>query len=84
MVPGRGTFLEEALAMAGADLVTREVGTGDRRKVVVRPTAAGRAAWDRYIFEGMAREQQLLHALTRDELVELNRLLRKVTLSLDE
>jgi DNA-binding MarR family transcriptional regulator len=70
--------------LVAADLVTREVSAGDRRRVVVRPTPAGRAVWDRYIFEGMAREQQLLQALTQDELVELNRLLRKVTLSLDE
>jgi tagatose-1,6-bisphosphate aldolase len=46
-------------------------------------TAAGRAAWDRYIYEGMARERQLLHALSLDELSRLNALLRKVMLSID-
>jgi hypothetical protein len=49
--------------------------------VLVRPTAAGRAAWDRYIFEGMAREQQLLRALSLEELSQLNALLRKVMLT---
>src|SRR5512147_479987 len=46
--------------LVAADLVTREVGTSDRRRVTVRPTAAGRAAWDRYIFAAMERDQQLL------------------------
>jgi DNA-binding MarR family transcriptional regulator len=69
--------------LVAAELVTREVDAADRRRVLVRPTAAGRAAWDRYIFEGMAREQQLLHALSLDELSQLNALLRKVMLSID-
>lgn len=63
--------------LVAADLVTRESDSRDRRRVVVRPTAAGRAAWDRFVFEGMAREQRLLRALSEDELAELNRLLRK-------
>jgi DNA-binding MarR family transcriptional regulator len=66
-----------------ADLVTREVDAADRRRVLVRPTAAGRAAWDHYIYEGMAREQHLLRALSLDELTRLNALLRKVLLSIE-
>ena len=66
-----------------AGLVTREVDAGDRRRVLVRPTAAGRAAWEKHIFEGMAREKHLLRALSHDELVQLNALLRKVILSLE-
>ncbi|MGX6604195.1 MarR family winged helix-turn-helix transcriptional regulator [Micromonosporaceae bacterium Da 78-11] len=70
--------------LVAAELVTRQVDATDRRRVLIRPTAEGRAAWNRYIFEGMARDQQLLHALTPAELVRLNGLLRKVLLSLGE
>jgi len=69
--------------LVAAALVTRDVDASDRRRVLVRPTVAGRAVWDRYIFEGMAREQQLLHALSLDELGQLNSLLRKVIVSID-
>jgi DNA-binding MarR family transcriptional regulator len=51
--------------------------------VLIRPTAAGRAAWDKHIFEGMARDQQMLSALSVDELRQLNALLRKVMRSLE-
>ena len=70
--------------LVASGLVTREVDPQDRRRVVVRPTAAGREAWDRYVYEGMARERQLLRALTERELVQLNALLRKVVRSFDE
>jgi DNA-binding MarR family transcriptional regulator len=70
--------------LVAADLVTREVDPRDRRRVLVRPTAAGRKAWDHYIFEGMAREQHLLRALSLDELARLNALLRKVMLSIQD
>ena len=69
--------------LVGAGLVNREVDGADRRRVIIRPTAAGRAAWNRYIFEGMERDQQLLSALTDDDLLTLNALLRKVMLSLE-
>ncbi len=69
--------------LVAAGLVTREVGTSDRRKVLVKPTAAGRAAWDRYVYEGMAREQGLLSALSLEELTQLNKLLRKVLVSIE-
>jgi DNA-binding MarR family transcriptional regulator len=69
--------------LVASGLVTREVDPLDRRRVVVRPTTAGRAAWDTYVHQGMAREQHLLHALSPRELVQLNSLLRKVVLSLD-
>jgi DNA-binding MarR family transcriptional regulator len=70
--------------LADAGLVTREGDAVDRRRVIVRPTSAGRAAWDRYVHEGMTREQHLLAALSASELAQLNRLLRKVVLALDE
>ena len=70
--------------LAEAGFVTRQVDPVDRRRVMVRPTAAGRRAWERCVFEGMAREQHLLHALTMRELTQLNKMLRKVMLSLDQ
>ena len=70
--------------LAEAGFVTRQVDPVDRRRVMVRPTAAGRKAWERCVFEGMAREQHLLRALTPRELTQLNTLLRKVVRSLDE
>ena len=70
--------------LADAGLITREGDSIDRRRVIVRPTPAGRAAWDRYVHEGMTREQRLLAALNPNELAQLNRLLRKVVLALDE
>jgi tagatose-1,6-bisphosphate aldolase len=48
---------------------------------MVRPTTAGREVWDGYVHEGMAREQDLLGALSTKELNQLNALLRKVLLS---
>jgi DNA-binding MarR family transcriptional regulator len=69
--------------LVSSGLVTREVDPLDRRRVMVRSTAAGREAWDRYVHQGMAREQHLLHALSPRELVQLNALLRKVILSLE-
>jgi DNA-binding MarR family transcriptional regulator len=69
--------------LASSGLVTREVDPLDRRRVMVRPTTAGREAGDSYVHQGMSREQHLLHALTARELVQLNTLLRKVILSLE-
>jgi DNA-binding MarR family transcriptional regulator len=70
--------------LVASGLVTREVDPLDRRRVVVRPTAAGSAAWDKYVHEGMRREQHLLRALSPRELEQLNTLLRKVVRSLAE
>ncbi|WP_430779798.1 MarR family winged helix-turn-helix transcriptional regulator [Actinoplanes sp. G11-F43] len=67
-----------------AGLITREVDGADRRRVIVRPTKAGREMWNRYIFKGMAVDQRALSALSHDELVQLNGLLRKVLLALEE
>ena len=69
--------------LVAAGLVTREADDTDRRRVLIRPTAAGRAAWDKHIFEGMERDRRALDALSHDELVQLNALLRKVTESLE-
>jgi DNA-binding MarR family transcriptional regulator len=70
--------------LVAAGLVTREVDPLDRRRVVVRPTPAGSAAWDKYVHEGMRREQHLLRALSPDDLEQVNALLRRVVRSLGE
>lgn len=70
--------------LATAGLVTREVDPLDRRRVLVRPTQAGREEWDRWVHRGMVREQELLQALSRRELEQLNALLRKVVLSFEQ
>lgn len=66
-----------------AALVTRETDSSNRRRVLVRPTRAGRAAWNKSVHAGMRREQEVLGALTTKELVQLNSLLRKVVRSLE-
>ncbi|MBB2941703.1 DNA-binding MarR family transcriptional regulator [Actinoplanes lutulentus] len=70
--------------LAEAELITRQVDGADRRRVLIRPTQKGRDMWNRYIFEGMARDQQALGALSGEELGKLNDLLRKILLSLGE
>ncbi|XVV14527.1 MarR family winged helix-turn-helix transcriptional regulator [Actinoplanes sp. CA-131856] len=69
--------------LVAAELVTRQHDDTDRRRVIIRPTAAGRAAWSKYIFEGMERDRKLLGALSHEELIQLNGLLRKVLLDLE-
>lgn len=70
--------------IADAGLVTRTVDPSDRRRILVRPTAKGRATWQHYVAEAMEREASVLQALSAAEKRQLNALLRKVLLSLDE
>jgi DNA-binding MarR family transcriptional regulator len=70
--------------LAEAGFVTREVDPVDRRRIIVRPTSSGRARWTELIGKGMAREQQLLQALSEQEKTQLNALLRKLLLSLED
>ncbi|MFC4064140.1 MarR family winged helix-turn-helix transcriptional regulator [Actinoplanes subglobosus] len=70
--------------LAEAGLITRQMDGADRRRVLVRPTQEGREMWSKYIFKGMAVDQRALHALDSEELAQLNGLLRKVLLSLEE
>jgi DNA-binding MarR family transcriptional regulator len=65
-----------------AGLVTREVDPVDRRRVIIRPTEAGRTAWDEHIFEGIERDRRMFAPLSHDEMVALNALLRKVVRNL--
>ncbi len=64
--------------------VTREVDPLDRRRVIVRPTALGRATWTAHLHPGMERERHLLAALTPRQLEQLNALLRTVLLSFED
>lgn len=64
--------------------VTREVDPLDRRRILIRATASGRATWTEHLHAGIAREGDLLSALTPRELDQLNALLRKVLLSFDD
>jgi DNA-binding MarR family transcriptional regulator len=70
--------------IAEAGLVTRTVDPTDRRRVIVRPTPKGRRAWERQVAEAMGREASVLQALSAAEKRQLNALLRKVLLSLEE
>lgn len=64
-------------------MITRETDSANRRRVLVRPTRAGREAWDKYVHAGMRREKEVLGALSAKELVALNALLRKAILGLE-
>lgn len=66
-----------------AGLITRETDPTNRRRVLVRPTKAGRETWDSHVHAGMRREQELLGALTGKEMVALNKLLRKAVRGLE-
>ncbi|WP_099343712.1 MULTISPECIES: MarR family winged helix-turn-helix transcriptional regulator [unclassified Actinoplanes] len=70
--------------LEAAGLVTRTVDAQDRRRVLIRPTPAGRDRWSADIFAGMARDQEALRVLSLEELEQLNGLLRKVLHSLGE
>ena len=70
--------------LVDGEYVTREVDPLDRRRVLVRPTAKGRATWDEYLEGGTQRDREVLSALSARELDQLNSLLRKVLLSLDK
>lgn len=58
-------------------MITRETDSNNRRRVLVRPTQAGRAAWESHVDAGMRRDQEILGALSQRDLVQLNALLRK-------
>ena len=70
--------------LAESGLITRQVDGADRRRVLVRPTAEGREMWNKYIFKGIAIDQQALGGLDHAELTQLNGLLRKILLALGE
>jgi DNA-binding MarR family transcriptional regulator len=66
----------EKLERAG--LITRQVDTGDRRRVEVRLTPAGVELVDSVVADVMEHEMKLLDRLSTDEQVTLVSLLRKL------
>lgn len=65
-------------------LVARAPVPGDRRKVIVRLTAAGLALVDEVVDGHLDTERDLLGALTPRQQADLARLLRALLLSLDD
>ncbi len=63
-------------------LVTRESDPLDRRRLIVRPTPAGRDLWKAALEHAVVQEKAALAVLSQPELVELNALLRKVILAI--
>lgn len=65
-----------------AGLVTRKAATVDGRSMLVMLTAKGKAVAERAFRDDMAFENRTLAVLTKAELDSLEKLLRKLTLSL--
>ena len=63
--------------------VTRESDPLDRRRIIVRPTQAGRAVWKEALELAVVQEKLAVNVLTEGERVQLNVLLRKVVLGLE-
>ena len=63
--------------------VRRMPGAADRRRVEVEVTRSGAAVWRRAMALRGSAEDELAAALSRRELVTLNRLLKKLTLSVE-
>ena len=63
--------------------LTREIDPLDRRRIIVRPTHAGRAVWKQALELAVVREKQTINVLSEAEKVQLNTLLRKVVLGLE-
>lgn len=75
----RGTMTTRLDRLVEGGYVTRENDSLDRRRVLVRPTKAGRAMWETYVNRGMAIEQGILAALEPKDAQRLESLLKKVT-----
>lgn len=67
-----------------AGLIRRVPDPRDRRGVLVELTEAGRSTIDGAVEEQAAKERDVLCALSVKELVQVNALLRKVLLSLED
>lgn len=66
-----------------AGLVERRLAPDDRRSLLVRLSAAGRATVDEAVTGHVAREEALLSGLSAAERAKLDTLLRKLLLSLE-
>jgi DNA-binding MarR family transcriptional regulator len=80
--PAAVTLRADGLIAKG--FVTREVDPADRRSVLITLTPAGRRLVQRVVGRHVARERELLAALSDRELTQLAGLLRKVLLDLGD
>jgi DNA-binding MarR family transcriptional regulator len=69
--------------LENAGLVRRHPDPHDRRSLVVRLTAKGRALVDKAVAAGLTRQQELLAHLPRAKQTQLNALLREVLAPLE-
>jgi DNA-binding MarR family transcriptional regulator len=76
----RGALSARLRPMEEAGLIVRAGRDADRRRVTVRLTAAGLAAWERHTDAESAAEAALLAALTAAERDQLAGLLRRLVL----
>ncbi|BCJ48063.1 MarR family transcriptional regulator [Actinoplanes ianthinogenes] len=74
----RGALSARLRPLEEAGLITRAAGDGDRRRVRVRLTPAGLAAWERHVDAESAAELSLLALLTPAEQDQLAAMLRKL------
>ena len=70
--------------LEAAGLVRRLPNPDDRRALVVELTEQGRDVWRRSVDVQAAKEAAVASALSARELAQLNRLLRKILLTLDD
>ncbi len=78
-----GTMTHRIDRMVAHGLVVRAVGTTDRRVVLVRLTALGKAKVDAAMADLLESEHRLLAELTPQEAEQLSGLLRRLLLPLD-
>lgn len=64
--------------LESAELVTRDLDLGNRRSILVALTAAGRERVDAAVTDHVANEERLLSALSHDDRIQLDELLRKL------
>jgi DNA-binding MarR family transcriptional regulator len=79
----RGALSARLAGLEERGLVVREVDAGDRRRVRVRLTAAGRKALDAQLDAEGNTEDRLLSALNERELRTLAALLRKLVIAIE-
>ncbi len=71
-------------SLLDADRIMREIDADDRRKSVLRLSAAGRALYEDIAPKALAYEQRLLGSLRNDERQALDRLLARMEQLTDE
>ncbi|AKU18042.1 MarR family winged helix-turn-helix transcriptional regulator [Luteipulveratus mongoliensis] len=79
----RGALSARLGPLEDAGLIARSHGDGDRRRVRVRLTTAGSAAFEQHARSEERHDTDLLSALTADEKVALADLLRKLVIGVE-